>query len=313
MPGYGAGGGSTSIWLTLGQSMAAGGLLGDVFLHTLEETSSKATGVWILGGFTFFLMSDLLIRSIQEETGTGHSHNHHQECSENGSAKSDSVGAQHIHMNRSAIILSIAGDALHNFTDGLAIGASYSMAQHGRSSATQTATLWQLLTSHKRGGLATLSILFHEVPHELGDFCTLVRAGYSTRQAVMTQLYTAVAAFIGTAIAIVVSEEAWAEEQLILITAGGFLYLAGTTILPEVLSDEGIRGRESKTSKRWLRFAQLIAFCFGIFFLYMVAVLEEAEHGSADGTHSHHHHHHGGHHHHHHHLSEVTDHDHPEL
>jgi len=294
MPGYAAGGGSTSIWLSLGQSMAAGGLLGDVFLHTLAESSNEATGVWLLAGFTFFLTSDLLIRSLQEVGA--HSHGEHQHApGENGTAKSQDTAMHHTQVfnNKSTIILSIAGDALHNFTDGLAIGASYSMAQYSDNSV-HAATLWHLLTNHTRGGLATMSILFHEVPHELGDFCTLVRAGYSTRQAVLTQLYTAVAAFCGTAIAVVVSEEDWAEERLLWITAGGFLYLAGTTILPEVLSEEGMcQHTTSKSSRRWFRLAQLVAFCIGISFLYMVAVLEEAEHsGNSSHSHKHHHHHH---------------------
>jgi len=299
MPQY-EGGGSTSIWLSLGQSMAAGGLLGDVFLHTLAERSSEATGIWVLVGFTFFLASDLLIRSLHAEQkggGAHHSHNHsHQntttEIRENGAVKSEtpSIREQHNHLNRSAIILSIAGDSLHNFTDGLAIGASYSMQQ---DSSVQVATLWHLLRNHSRGGLATLSILFHEVPHELGDFCTLVRAGYSKREALVAQFYTAVAAFCGTATAIVVSEEAWAEERLLWITAGGFLYLAGTTILPEVLSEEGVGESSTCTSKRrWFRFAQLLAFCLGISFLYMVALLEEAEDSSSDPFHGHHHHRH---------------------
>ena len=311
MPGYGTGSGSTSTWLSLGQAMAAGGLLGDVFLHTLHESAAEATGIWVLGGFTFFLMSDLVIRTIQEEMGGGHSHHTHGHGhkQENGTTTLDPKS----HMNRSAIILSIAGDALHNFTDGLAIGASYSMAQHGNI---QSATVWHLLTNHTRGGLATVSILFHEIPHELGDFCTLVRAGYSTRQAIATQLYTAVAAFLGTATAIVVSEEAWSQERLIWITAGGFLYLAGTTLLPEVLADEGICESNCKSSKRWFRFAQLLAFCIGILFLYMVAVLEDDEHFSDQGSQTHHHHNHGHHHAHLDHQSqnrEVTHHDHNEL
>ena len=323
LPGYSAGDGSTSIWLSLGQSMAAGGLLGDVFLHTLDESSNEATGIWVLGGFTFFLLSDLLIRTIQEETGGHHHHAHsstgtdhrsNNELSENGTAKRDPLENTYIPTNRSAIILSIAGDALHNFTDGLAIGASYSMAQHGGA---PSATFWHLLTNHTRGGLATLSILIHEVPHELGDFCTLVRAGYSTRQAIVTQLYTAVAAFLGTATAIVVAEEAWAEERLIWITAGGFLYLAGTTLLPEVLADERIFDSENKntTSKRWLRFAQWLAFCVGISCLYVVALLEGVEQTSDRVSHGHHHHgeHRVHHDHHSHQHAEVTNHGDGEL
>jgi zinc transporter ZupT len=97
----------------------------------------------------------------------------------------------------------------------------------------------------------------------------------------LAQLWTAVAAFAGTATAIAVSSEAWAEVRLLWITAGGFLYLAASTILPEVLQ----AGEDGKSS---IRMAQLAAFCSGIFFLYVVALMEEADEG---GDHNHHHHH----------------------
>ena len=59
--------------------------------------------------------------------------------------------------------LNLAADFSHNFTDGLAIGASY-MA--GRSI----------------GIITTITILFHEVPHEVGDFAILVQSGCSKKK-----------------------------------------------------------------------------------------------------------------------------------
>lgn len=135
-----------------------------------------------------------------------------------------------------------------------------------------------------------------------GDFCTLIRAGYSTRQAIMAQLFTAVAAFAGTATAIVVSEEAWAEERLLWVTAGGFLYLAATTILPDVLAEGGGGDGENSTatSRRLFRLAQLAAFCAGISCLYMVDVFGgDHYHHSHQGHNDDHNHNHGHHDHHH--------------
>jgi zinc transporter ZupT len=111
-----------------------------------------------------------------------------------------------------------------------------------------------------------------------GDFCTLVRAGYSTNQAILAQLFTAVAAFIGTATAIAISADSRMEEPIILFTTGGFIYLAGTTILPEVLNEEDHGHHESKHSGGLLRFAKLIAFCVGILFLSMVDWLNDDDH-----------------------------------
>lgn len=124
-----------------------------------------------------------------------------------------------------------------------------------------------------------------------GDFCTLVRAGYSTRQAIMAQLFTAVAAFIGTATAIVISAENTMEEPIILFTAGGFLYLAGTTILPEVLDDEGGAQDGSKQAGGLVRFSKLVAFCVGILFLSLVDWMngDIHDHHSTPGHHEHSH------------------------
>ena len=59
--------------------------------------------------------------------------------------------------------LNLAADFTHNFTDGLAIGASY-------------------LAGQKIGIITTVTILFHEVPHEIGDFAILVQSGCSKRK-----------------------------------------------------------------------------------------------------------------------------------
>jgi ZIP Zinc transporter len=112
----------------------------------------------------------------------------------------------------------------------------------------------------------------------------LVRAGYTTQQAILAQLATAVAAFAGTASAIAISTTPWAEERLLWITSGGFLYLAGTTILPEVLNENGPETHSSTRTRRiGFRLAQLLAFGVGILFLSMVDILS--------GGHDHHHHH----------------------
>ena len=48
----------------------------------------------------------------------------------------------------------MAGDFIHNFTDGLAIGVSY-------------------VADFKMGLVTTLAMFFHEIPHEVGDFAIL--------------------------------------------------------------------------------------------------------------------------------------------
>ena len=59
--------------------------------------------------------------------------------------------------------LNLAADFAHNFTDGLAIGASY-------------------LAGRNIGIITTITILFHEVPHEVGDFAILVQSGCTKKK-----------------------------------------------------------------------------------------------------------------------------------
>lgn len=62
--------------------------------------------------------------------------------------------------------LNLAADFTHNFTDGLAIGASY-------------------LAGEKIGIITTITILLHEVPHEVGDFAILVQSGCSKKKVIV--------------------------------------------------------------------------------------------------------------------------------
>jgi zinc transporter 7 len=270
------------LWLW-GQSLAAGGLLGDVFLHTLphamsdhggghshtahddsdgdpsSHSHSHETGVWILVGFCIFFTVDLFLRMVEDSQSSsgGHSHHHHGKAEE----KEEPLATRRIIKKKTAwslLVLNVTADALHNFTDGLAIGASW-------SSAPVVDSWWQAIWS-SRGSVATLSILLHEVPHELGDYCTLVAAGYTPWQAVRTQFVTAVAAFCGTAVALGL-QTTEAGGPLILATAGGFCYLACTTLLPHVLNEP--------VGRPWHRLAHWFAFVVGLAFMYAVACLEQ--------------------------------------
>ena len=256
-PHFARGEGEHSRLLSLGQAMAAGGLLGDVFLHTIPHAAGgEEIGLWILLGFAIFLTTDMLMRSLG-----GHSHDHGQKTHEDSN--------HHPHkqsLKASAVLLNLVADAMHNFTDGLAIGASF-------SSSSDTSSVLSLMKS--RGGLATVSIMFHEIPHELGDFAVLVKNGFSKRQAILAQFGTAVAAMVGTCVGILL--EKFAGDILIYITAGGFIYLSACTILPELL--------EEKASIRF-RMMQIAFFGAGIAFLYAVSLLE-----SMDGDHHHGHNH----------------------
>lgn len=84
--------------------------------------------------------------------------------------------------------MNLAADFAHNFTDGLAIGASY-------------------LAGNSVGVVTTLTILFHEVPHEIGDFAILIQSGCSKSKAMSLQLITAVGALSGTILSLAAEGE----------------------------------------------------------------------------------------------------------
>ena len=77
-------------------------------------------------------------------------------------------------------------NCIDNFTHGLAVGGSF-------------------LLSARVGALTTFAILIHEVPHEVGDFAILLRAGFSRWDAAKAQLCTASSGLIGALAAVAFS------------------------------------------------------------------------------------------------------------
>ncbi|XP_075268109.1 zinc transporter SLC39A7-like [Opisthocomus hoazin] len=115
----------------------------------------------------------------------------------------------------------LAADVAHNFTDGLALGASF-------------------LAGPALGTVTAVTVLLHELPHEVGDFAILVQAGCSKRQAMRLQLVTALGAVAGAACALLAGGASPAPGVLP-FTAGGFIYLGAVSLLPELLRDAGPR------------------------------------------------------------------------
>ena len=87
----------------------------------------------LLGFFVFFLVEKIV--SVSEERSRGKEGSHNEHTAHNHSS---STG-----------ILNVIADVMHNFTDGVAIGATYS-------------------SGHGLGIATTISVFFHEIPHELG-------------------------------------------------------------------------------------------------------------------------------------------------
>ncbi len=285
--------------------MAAGGLLGDVFLHTLphslsHDANSEMVGLAVLAGFVMFLLFDILVRSSH---GDCHGHDHDHGHNDKDSAPGVKGAPKKRSIFSSAVVLNLVGDSLHNFTDGIAIGASFA----GSSSVDDSLPLIQQIQTllKSRGGLASLAVLFHEIPHELGDYSILVSAGMTKNEAIFAQFSTAIAAYCGTFVGLFgmqTVKDFIGNDLMVPFTAGGFVYLAAVTILPDLL--------EQRVGRR-ARLAQVFAFLVGIAFMYGVAILEHAGGSCSHGHgHVHGHGHHGNDHHHHGHGVDLGHHDH---
>ncbi|XP_030342199.1 zinc transporter ZIP10 isoform X4 [Strigops habroptila] len=142
-----------------------------------------------------------------------HSHHSHGHCHSGKDLKDTGIA--------NIAWMVIMGDGIHNFSDGLAIGAAFSAG----------------LT----GGISTsIAVFCHELPHELGDFAVLLKAGMTVKQAIVYNLLSAMMAYIGMLIGTAVGQYAnnitlW----IFAITAGMFLYVALVDMLPEMLHGDG--------------------------------------------------------------------------
>uniref|UniRef100_A0A8D2CMB2 Zinc transporter SLC39A7 n=1 Tax=Sciurus vulgaris TaxID=55149 RepID=A0A8D2CMB2_SCIVU len=292
-------------------SFASGGLLGDAFLHliphalephshnTLEQPGHGhshsgqgpilSVGLWVLSGIVAFLVVEKFVRHVKG--GHGHSHGHgpthgshghgsqEHPSKEKPSSEEEEKEAGGLRKRRGGSTgpkdgpvrpqnpeegktgsdlrvsgyLNLAADLAHNFTDGLAIGASF---RGGRG----------------LGILTTMTVLLHEVPHEVGDFAILVQSGCSKKQAMRLQLLTAVGALAGTACALLTEGGVVGSDVaggagpgwVLPFTAGGFIYVATVSVLPELL-------REASPLQSLLEVLGLLA---GVVMMVLIAHLE---------------------------------------
>ncbi|XP_021373037.1 zinc transporter ZIP10-like [Mizuhopecten yessoensis] len=140
-----------------------------------------------------------------------HSHHHH--------------GHSHILPTSVASIawMIILGDGIHKVCDGLAIGAAFSNSITG-------------------GFTTSVAVFCHELPHEIGDFAVLLRAGMTVKQAVMYNCVSSILAFVGMIIGVAIGNFGDSITWVYVSVAGMFLYIALVDMLPELTAMDTRQG-----------------------------------------------------------------------
>ncbi|KAG5264166.1 hypothetical protein AALO_G00272870 [Alosa alosa] len=215
-------------------SFAIGGLLGDVFLHLLPEAwaqtcTPEGAHEQHYRSQGLWVLLGLLSFLLLEKMFP-------DEDTPNETATVTTSG-----------YLNLLANCIDNFTHGLAVAGSF-------------------LVSRKVGFLTTFAILLHEIPHEVGDFAILLRAGFDRWSAARMQFYTALGGVLGACFALSAQSQRGAEGAtawILPFTSGGFLYIALVNVVPDLL--EETNPRES--------LLQILLLCCGIAVMAILSVV----------------------------------------
>jgi len=218
----------TRMLLRLAVPFAAGALLAAAFLDLLPEALEQAEPVDVM---KFTLIG--LVGFFVLERSLNWFHHHHDET-------------EHEHTTgRRNISLIVIGDTIHNFIDGLAIGAAF-------------------LADPSIGLITTIAIAAHEIPQEVGDFGLMLAKGMAKRKVLLVNLVSAVATVAGAVLVYGFGDTLTLPLGLLLaITAGFFIYIATSDIIPTI---------HAEPERRWANIQTLILIT-AIVFVGIVATL----------------------------------------
>ena len=203
---------------------SAGALLGGAFLHLIPEAVEKASGINI---YIWIIFGILAFFFLERFLYWRHCHN----------------GVCDVH---TFTYLNLIGDGFHNLIDGMVIAASYAVGIHV-------------------GIVTTIAVISHEIPQELGDFGVLVYGGFSKAKALFWNLISGLTAIVGAILGFYFYAHIEGATPILLsFTAGGFIYIAASDLIPE-LHKERISARSN------------LAFLFfigGLVFMWAATLLE---------------------------------------
>ena len=208
-------------------SFSVGALLGGAFIHLLPETA----GEYGFGpAVSLYALLGIIVFFVMEKF----------------------VHWRHCHIPTSTshphpfVYMNLIGDGLHNLIDGMVIAGSY-------------------LVSIPLGMSTTIAVVLHEIPQEIGDFGVLVHGGFSRMKALFFNFLSALTAVIGAVAVLIIGTKVQNITMFLLpFTAGGFIYIAGSDLIPELHKEcEGLKS-----------FGQLIAVLLGIGVMALMLLME---------------------------------------
>ncbi|EKD64836.1 MAG: zinc/iron permease [uncultured bacterium] len=186
-------------------AFAAGTLLGTVFFDLFPESLEEAEHISVQGypEVNIFLWTLIGILGFFLLERFVHWFHHHQHEYPGEPVKP-------------TIPLIILGDSVHNFIDGIVIAATF-------------------LVSIPLGIVTTLAVAAHEIPQEIGDFGILLHKGLRRRKVIAVNFFSALAAIAGALITFYIGDAVEAIIPILLsITAGFFIYIAASDLIPEI-------------------------------------------------------------------------------
>jgi zinc and cadmium transporter len=209
-----------------GISFATGALLAVAFWglipHAFEEIKPEQfqslSGTVLAGILVFFVLEKLLIWR----------HCHYGSCEAHGDdGHVHEVGHSHSphghHLVKSAGVLIILGDSIHNFVDGILIAAAF-------------------LTDIKLGIVTSLAVAAHEIPQEVGDFAILLDSGYSKAKALFYNILSSLATVLGGILAYFSLDDLHASLPYFLaLAASSFIYIAVADLIPTLHKKTDLR------------------------------------------------------------------------
>lgn len=232
-----------SFWLL---AFAAGTLLAVACFDLLPEALEYADLVGVSGVAVFQAMFVGLVGLFIIEGLLFRIHHHHD----------DSLITDPEHPHREDAmhtpILLLIGDTMHNFIDGVVIGAAF-------------------LAGAPIGFLTTLAVAAHEVPQEISEFGVMAAAGWSRGRIIALNVGSALMSTLGAVLTYffrdALYQNLWA---MMAVAAGLFMYIAVADIMPQLYE-------EHRRKKVW---QMLLVFCAGVVLVYGLGVLVHGEEDS---------------------------------